>query len=191
MRYFQMNRLSTAALLFCLATAPFLRADDASKRTKVEELIEITKVNQIAEQMTQQMTSRMRSMAAQQTASHAVTPEQQKAISDYISQLETITRNAVAWDKIKSGIVESYSQAYTEPELDSILTFYHSAAGKALLAKSPELMTKTMQTVQSQMTAAQPQMRAANAEFTRKMKELAPAAAPSTPAPAPAPATKH
>jgi hypothetical protein len=188
-----MNRLSTAALLFCLATAPFLRADDVSKRAKVEEFIEITKVNQIAEQMTQQMTSRMRSMAAQQTASHAVTPAQQKAISDYITQLDTITRNAVAWDKIKAGIVESYSQAYTEQELDSILAFYHSPAGKALIEKSPELMSKTMQTVQSQMAAAQPQMREANAEFTRKMKELAPAAAPSAPAPSPtpAPATKH
>jgi hypothetical protein len=49
-------------------------------------------------------------------------------------------------------------------------------------------MTKTMQTVQGQMAAAQPQMREANAEFTRKMKALAPAAAPSTPAPAPKPA---
>jgi hypothetical protein len=190
-----MNRLYTAALLLLLAPAPFLRADEASKRAKVEELIQITKVNQIAEQMTQQMTTRMRTMAAQQTASHTVSPAQQKAISDYITQLETITRNAVAWDKIKAGIVADYSQAYTEPELDGILAFYHSPAGKALLEKSPELMSKTMQTVQNQMAAAQPQMREANAEFTRKMKELAPAPAPAstTPAPAskPAPAAKH
>jgi len=188
-----MNRLYAAALLLVLAPAPLLRADDASKHAKVEELIQITKVNQIAEQMTQQMTARMRTMAAQQTASHAVTPAQQKAISDYITQLENITRSAVAWDKIKAGIVADYSQAYTEPELDSILAFYHSPAGKALLDKSPELMAKTMQTVQTQMAAAQPQMRQANAEFTRKMKELAPAPSPSTSAPAstPAPATKH
>lgn len=186
-----MNRLSTTALLLCLAIAPALRADDTSKRAKVEELIEITKANQIAEQMTQQMNSRMRTMAAQQTASHAVTPAQQKAISDYIDQLQTITRNAVAWDKIKSSVVQSYMEAYTEPELDGIIAFYHSAAGKALIAKSPELMTKTMQMVQTQMTAAQPLMRQANEEFTRKMKELAPASSPSSPAPVPAPATKH
>lgn len=186
-----MNRLYTAALLLFLAPAPFVRADEASKRAKVEELIQITKVNQIAEQMTQQMTTRMRTMAAQQTASHAVNPAQQKAINEYITQLENITRSAVAWDKIKAGIVADYNQAYTEPELDGILAFYHSPAGKALLEKSPELMSKTMQTVQSQMASAQPQMREANAEFTRKMKELAPTAAPTSPAATPAPPSKH
>lgn len=187
-----MNRLSTAALLLCLATAPALRADDASKKAKAEELIEITKINQISEQMVQQVISRMRSAAAQQTAARSVTPAQQKAISDYIDQLQSIARNAVAWDKIKTSIVQNYTDAYTEPELDGILAFYHSPSGKALLAKSPELMTRTMQTVQMQMASAQPLMRQANADFTKKMKELAPAAAsPSAPAPAPAPATKH
>jgi len=186
-----MNRLSAAALLLCLATAPALRADDASKKAKAEELIEITKVNQISEQMTQQMTARMRAMAAQQTASRSVTPAQQKAISDYIDQLQTITANAVAWNKIKAGIVQNYMNAYTEPELDSILAFYRSPAGKAVIANSPALMARTMETVKTQMATAQPLMRQANADFTKKMKELAPAASPSAPALAPAPTTKH
>lgn len=179
-------KLSFAALLLCLATAPFLHADEASKKAKIEELLRITKVNQLADQMTQQMTGRMKSMAAQQSASRTVTPAQQKAISDYIEQVQTITRTAVNWDKLKGPVVQNYDQTYTEPELDGILAFYRSPAGQALIAKSPALMGKTMQLMETQMGTAQPEIRQANEDFNRKMKELTPAA----PATSPAPTTK-
>jgi hypothetical protein len=169
-------RLFSAALLLCFATAPLLHADETSKKAKIEELVQITKVDQLADQMTQQMTGRMKAMAAQQTATRTVTPVQQKTINDYIGQIQSITRGAVAWDKIKASVIQNYDQAYTEQELDGILAFYRSPAGQALIAKSPLLMGKTMQLMETQMSMVQPQLRQANEEFNRKMRELAPVA---------------
>ncbi len=82
-----------------------------------------------------------------------------------------------------------YIDTYTDQELDGILAFYHSPAGQALIAKSPQLMARTMQLVQTQMNEVQPQIRQANEDFTRKMKELGPVGPASNP-PAAAP-TSH
>jgi uncharacterized protein len=185
-----MNRLSTAALLLCLTIAPSLRADDAAKRAKVEELLQVTKVNQLMDQMTQQMTTRMKTMAAQQTANRNVNPVQQKTIDDYIQQIQSITRSAVAWDKVKGPITQNYVETYTDEELDGIIAFYRSPAGQALINKSPQLMAKTMQLVQTQMTEVEPQIRQANEDFARKMKELGPIGPPATPTPPTSPAAK-
>lgn len=179
------------ALLFSLALSSFAHADDASKRAKVEELVRLTKVSDLMDQMTNQMTTRMRASAAQQSASHNFTPAQQKLINDYIDQIQAITRSAVSWEKIKPAIFQVYTDTYTDQELDGIIAFYHTPAGQAMIAKSPQLMTKTAQLVQTQMSEVQPQMLQANQELSRKMKELnsapQPQPQPSTPQPAPAP----
>lgn len=177
-------------LLLSLAMAPLAHADDASKRAKVEELIQVTKLSQIMDQMTSQMTTRMKTVAAQQSANHSFTPAQQKLIGDYINQIQSITQGAVSWDKIKPSVVEVYTETYTDQELDGIIAFYRSPAGQALIAKSPQLMSRTMQLVQTQMSEVQPQIQQANADFNRKMKELGPVPPASTPAPTPAPAAK-
>jgi len=140
-------------------------------------------------QMSSQMTTRLKTMAAEQNARHTFTPAQQKLVDDYINQVQSITQGAVSWEKVKPVIVQVYSDTYTDQELDGILAFYHSPAGQALVAKSPQLMNKTMQLVQSQVSTVQPQLQQANEEFTRKMKELSSPPA-SSPAPATAPAAK-
>jgi hypothetical protein len=184
-----MKNLSLA-LLLSLSISTFAHADDASKRAKAEELIQVTKLSQVMDQITDQMTARMKTVAAQQTANRSFTPAQQKLITDYVNQIQAITQGAVSWDKIKPTVVQVYAETYTDQELDGILAFYHSPAGQALIVKSPQLMSRTMQLVQTQMGEAQPQIRQANEDFTRKMKELGPVPSPSVPPAAPAPAAK-
>lgn len=189
-----MKRLSFFLLLVSLPlysgaqTAPTAASsDDSARRAKVEELIRVTKLDQLMSQMSTQMTARMKQAAAQQNARHPYTPDQQKAVDDYITQIQKITLDAVSWDKVKSQVLAIYTETYTDSELDGILAFYRSPSGQAFIAKSPQLMTKTMQLVNEQMTVVQPQIQKANEEFAHKMQELS-----STPAPAPqsAPATQ-
>ncbi|HEY0162005.1 MAG TPA: DUF2059 domain-containing protein [Edaphobacter sp.] len=187
------------ALLAVLAFTPAAYAQTAAApatqdahHTKAEELIRITHVDQITNQLTGQITARMKASAEQQNARHAFTPEQQKLVNDYIDQVQTLTQSAVTFDKLKPSIVQAYADTYTDPELDGIIAFYRSAAGQAMIAKSPQLSNKTIQIVQNQMTTIQPQLQQVNEDFGRKMRELSsPPPASGTPAPAPAPAPAH
>lgn len=189
-----MKRLSLFLLLVSLplfsgaqTASPPASSSDAAKRAKVEELIRVTKLDQLMTQMSTQMTAKMKQAAAQQNARHPYTPDQQKAVDDYITQIQKITLDAVSWDKVKSQVLAIYTETYTDSELDGILAFYRSPSGQAFISKSPQLMTKTMQLVNEQMTVVQPQIQKANEEFAHKMQELS-----ATPAPPPqsAPATQ-
>ncbi|QNI37189.1 DUF2059 domain-containing protein [Edaphobacter albus] len=192
-----MKRLSLFLLLVSLplfsgaqTASSTASGNDSAKNAKVEELIRITKLDQLMTQMSTQMTARMKQAAAQQNARHPYTPDQQKAVDDYIAQIQKITQDAVSWDKVKSQVTTIYTETYTDSELDGILNFYRSPSGQAFISKSPQLMTKTMQLVNEQMTTVQPQIQKANEDFAHKMQELSSTPAPAPQSSQPAPATQ-
>ncbi len=78
-------------------------------------------------------------------------------------------------DALKPLFLKVYMDTYTEEELDGILAFYKSPAGQAFVAKTPQLMQRSMQLMQEQMANVQPRLEEASKEFTDEMTK-APAA---------------
>jgi hypothetical protein len=73
----------------------------------------------------------------------------------------------MSWEKFKPAIVQIYAEVYTDEELDGILAFYRSPAGRAMLEKMPQLMSRTMAVAQKLMGDIQP-------EIEKMVKESAP-----------------
>jgi hypothetical protein len=166
-----MKRLSfVLALLLILPT--LAHADDASKRAKVEEMIRITKMDQMMSQMMDQMAERMKAMTSKQTANLNMSADQRKIFDNYQAHIHQIMADSISWDKMKPLIITVYSETYTDEELDGILAFYRTPAGQALIAKSPQLVAKTMDLVQKQMLDTQPKIQQATEDFTHRMKQL-------------------
>jgi uncharacterized protein len=166
-----MKRLSfVLALVLILPT--LAHADDASKRAKVEEMIRITKMDQMMSQMMDQMAERMKAMTSKQTANLNMSADQRKIFDNYQAHIHQIMADSISWDKMKPLIINVYSETYTDEELDGILAFYRTPAGQALIAKSPQLVAKTMDLVQKQMLDTQPKIQQATEDFTHQMKQL-------------------
>ncbi len=166
-----MKRLSFAlALLLVLPT--LAHADDASRRAKVEEMIHITKMDQMMSQLMNQMSERMKALTTKQTANLNMSADQRKVFDDYQAHIHQIMADSISWDKLKPLIITVYSETYTDEEVDGILAFYRTPAGQALIAKSPQLVAKTMDLVQKQMLDAQPKIQQATDDFTHQMKQL-------------------
>ncbi len=72
-------------------------------------------------------------------------------------------------DNIRPVVIQTYDETYTEDEIDGILAFYRSPAGKAFLAKTPQLMNRTMTLMQQQMASVQPQLEQATKELADEM----------------------
>lgn len=174
-------KLITRTLLALLLITPlFAHADDATKKAKIEELMQLTDMSHLMSQMVGQMTARMKASAAQQEATMHLTPEQETAYHDYQQKLNDLLMGAVSWDKLEPLMIQVYSETYTDEELDGILNFYRSPAGHAMVAKTPQLMSKTVALMSQQMTALQPQVQQLTKDFAEQMQK-------SVPAPAPAP----
>ncbi|GAA3755399.1 DUF2059 domain-containing protein [Terriglobus aquaticus] len=184
----------------CLCALPLsLHADDASKRTKVEEMLTLSKVDSLSKQMLASVPDRVKQAASRQMLVQTASTDQQKKITqDYLDQMGTIAQKGASWDSVHPKLVDLYMQTFTEPELDGILAFYKTPAGQALVAKSPELSGKTIQILQGTVNSMEPDFKAATLAYETNMKNATPAGGagkaptlgPDTPANGNAPSLK-
>jgi hypothetical protein len=61
--------------------------------------------------------------------------------------------------KAKPALAKVYTDTYTEEEIDGILAFYKSPAGKAFLQKMPEVMQRSMPVMMKMMGDLQPEIK--------------------------------
>lgn len=170
-----MRRIITLLLLLTtLVAVPSARADEASKRAKVERLLVLTKSDAMMDQMLNQMTTNIKASAQQQTASLHLTPEQQVYLDKFNARVAEILKGALNMDKMKPVIVKVYVETYTDEELDGIIAFYSSPAGQAFVTKGPQLMQRSIQLMQQQMGDMQPQLEQAGKEFTDQLAKSQP-----------------
>jgi hypothetical protein len=66
---------------------------------------------------------------------------------------------AASLSKAKPALAKVYTDTYTEEELDSILAFYQSPAGKALLQKVPDVIQRSMPVMIQMMSDLQPELK--------------------------------
>ena len=163
------------ALLACtLGLVPAAHADDASKRTKAQELLRVMKVDGLSTQVMGSVAQQTQALAQHQFGPNP-TPEQQKQLTDFQGKVSTLVGNAVGWKVMEPEFIKLYSDTYTEPELDGILAFYKSPVGQAMLTKAPELGQKSQGIVQQRIAAAQPQLRQTVQDFIKATQPAQPA----------------
>ena len=147
------------ALVVCMAALSLnARADEASKRSKVEQMLVLIKVDPLMQQQLSSLQDRIKSQATDVTKGADNSPEQQKLTKDYLAQVQTVTTDSVSWAKLKPGIIKSYADSFTEPELDGIIAFYKTPAGAALLEKTPDLQSKMRDAVNTDIQAMRPKL---------------------------------
>ncbi|HZY62480.1 MAG TPA: DUF2059 domain-containing protein [Edaphobacter sp.] len=162
--------------LVCVGQASQNPQGTSDKQAKAEEIIQLTHTDQLMQRVMAQMNERMKNQAAQQAARMNLNAEQKAAFDDYEAKLNQLLTSAVNWEKMKPIMVRVYAETYTVDELDGILKFYRSPAGQSMVAKSPELMSKTMTLMMQQMSTLQPQIEQLTKDLQSKIQKAAPTA---------------
>ena len=70
----------------------------------------------------------------------------------------------MSWEKVKADYVTLYADTFTAAELEELLAFYRSAAGKSFVAKQPLLTRKSVAMSQKAMLRLMPKIIAMSAE---------------------------
>src|SRR5258708_11142330 len=130
-----------------LLFAPLAFADQASKSAKIEQLLAAMNIEQQQKEMLGQMQQLVTSQVKSQMPSEAAAAK----IEDLQKKMFALIGEETSWQKMKPVFVQVYSDTYTEPEIDGILAFYKSPAGRAMVDKQPTLTSKMMTSMQAQM----------------------------------------
>jgi hypothetical protein len=176
-----MKRKLAVLVLMVMATAPMARADEASKRAKVQELIAEMHMDQLLVQMTEAMKTQTDQMLKQAPGMEALTPEKKKLMEEYEQESTKIIMDNMSWHSMEPEFIAIYMKTFTEDEIEGMVAFYKSPAGQAVLTKMPELMTASMQIAQRHVAEVQPKLQELQEKFMKEMSEPAPAAAKTAP----------
>ncbi|WP_346837859.1 DUF2059 domain-containing protein [Microbulbifer sp. SAOS-129_SWC] len=139
--------------LFC-QMASAATPSDAS----IQELLEVSQSKQLLERSMSQVDDMMQKTMQQQMAGKQVSAADQKVIDKMSKDMVTLIKSEMSWDNMAPVFIDVYQQSLTQEEVDGMLDFYHSKAGKALVAKMPVIMQKTMQLMQQKVMQMQPKI---------------------------------
>jgi uncharacterized protein len=152
------------ALVLCLPLSA--HADEASRHAKAQELLTLLHMDRVMDQMMNNMLEQMSTMT-KQLGGNNVKPEDQAKIDDFQKKVFQLVESQMGWKVLEPDYVDIYAKNFTDEQLDSILAFYKSPAGSALVEKLPTLTTQGMQLAQTRMTALQPQLKQMIEDFAR------------------------
>jgi len=149
-----------------LSISGSLCADEASKNAKIEEMFRVTRVDQLQTQMMDQLKGVLTNMFDQA----GVPPEIKAARKELEDEVFVIIKRRVSFERLRGDFVKIYADALTEPEIDSILAFYKTAGGQALLEKLPVITKRSMEIGQAQMKDALPEIQQTVEKFMERHK---------------------
>ena len=171
-----MTKYSSVLLLasfFC--ATPLIHADEAAKKTKIEQIFALANIDKLLSQNLSMIGNQIKSAALQRTFRGPLSPDQQKLENEFQDKLMQMVTPLVSWNNLKPTYVNAYAKTFTDNELDGILAFYKSPAGQALVTKSPQLMTDANRTVQQNVVALQPKIQLLMKEYMAKSRTVQPA----------------
>lgn len=119
-----------------------------------------------------QIDAMMQSAMQQALNGKKPTPEVQAVIDDMRAETISMLSTEMRWEVLEPAFVDIYRQSFTQEEVDGMLAFYKSAAGRAVTAKMPLVMQHTMQMVNGLMLGFLPKMKLIQEKALARLKAL-------------------
>lgn len=167
-----MRKILIAAAAVLLALPLSAKADEASKRAKIEEILLMTNSDKVFNTMVETGMKQGEQAAMSLFGDSAKMTEQDKQIlTRFETKLLATFKSGAGWEAMKPDLVDLYVKTYTEDEVDGILAFYKSPAGKAMIAKTPEIITKSTEISQNHFQQVQPKLQELFLEFRKEVEQ--------------------
>ena len=154
------------ALLLTLSAGLF--ADDASKATKVDELLKAMKTEATLDQVFGQMAKQIDTMTGSVAKQYNIPASQQPDMAEMSKSLMTILSDQPSWEKMKPVYEKIYGEVFDENEIDGLLVFYRSPVGQSFVTKTPLVMQKSGEAMQARLPELIAAMQKATRDFVHE-----------------------
>lgn len=143
-----MKRLLALASL--ILAAPLALAAPPSAAS-IEKLLKVTRAEQLLDSNIRGIDGAIRRSMAQSLQGAKLTPEGQKIADSFATKFVAVVKEEMAWTKMKPLYVRIYSESFSQDEIDGLLAFYDTPAGRAYIDKMPIVAQKSMAAMQERM----------------------------------------
>ena len=165
------NYLVVFTLLLAAVTAPAAPPTDQS----IEQMMDVMRVKEMVDQMLTQVDTSMRAGMEQgmqrSLDGKAVTDAQKAKVADFQKRIAAMMKDELSYAKMKDIYLQVYRETFTQEEVNSIITFYSSPAGKAMVEKIPLSMQKASTLMQARMGPMMQKFQALGEQFEKDLKK--------------------
>ena len=145
-------------VLALLAVHPAVAADSKPTEESVKQLLDIQNTRNLVDGAMGQIESSMQASMKQWFAGRQPTPDQQKILDDMRLKTVSIFKEQMNWEKIQPMLIDIYQRSFTQEEVNGLISFYNSEAGKAAMAKMPTVNENSMKAIQDLITPIIPKL---------------------------------
>ena len=162
------------------AAAPALAQDEPADETIVRELIQVTEAAKLLDDVYTQVDAMMAASMTEALGGRTVTAEQQALFDEMRKRIIEIFRESMNWSTLEPMMIDIYRKSFTRAEVQDMLDFYRTDAGRAVIAKMPLVMQNTLGAINGQMTAMMPKILGVQKDIIARLRALDEKAVPST-----------
>jgi hypothetical protein len=168
-----MNKLLATAMVWMLICGAAAAANNApASDASIRQMLELTDAQQTIAGMKGQMTAMMNMSMQNATKGQTITPERQAILDRMTANMSAVVTDILNWDDLLPMYLRTYRAAFTQDEIDGIIKFYKSPAGRAYVKKLPLLMQNLMGEMQGFIKTVQDKMLAVQKESMQELKDL-------------------
>lgn len=105
--------------------------------SSVRELLALSEARKPLDALMSETESSLATGMRQKLFRHDMTAEEQIIIDNGIKQMIDAIRSEMQWEKLEGERISIYKRAFSQSEIDGMIAFYRTAAGKAVIEKMP------------------------------------------------------
>ena len=133
------------------AAVPFFACAAPPTEAQLERLLADMQAQRQLEAVQQAMGPMMRRAVDQLTQKREMDARERARVARVMEKTLAVMREQLAWDQMKPQMMQIYGESFEADEVDGLIAFYESPAGRAFVAKMPVVMQKSMALSQARM----------------------------------------
>jgi hypothetical protein len=138
--------------------APPVQSADRPTDDSLRQLLQIMQARKIIQQAAAQIDATFTAMMNKQLEGKTLSPEDRQRIEDAKARLKEATQGMLTWEAMEPIYLKAYGDTFSQSEIDSLIAFYSSPAGQAIVAKLPLAMQNAMAATQQRMMTLLPKV---------------------------------
>jgi hypothetical protein len=166
---------------FFLLAAPAIANNAPPTEASIQQLLELTNVRQLLDQIKGQMDTIMANAMHGAQQGQTLTPERQAVLDRMKEKMVAAMNESLNWDTLQPLYVRTYQESLTQEELDGMIKFYKSPSGRAYIKKMPLIMQNIMGEMQEILKPLQQRLADIQKQTIQELKDAKPAQGASTP----------
>jgi uncharacterized protein len=173
-----MNRIQSTLIQFLrgllaaslLALSANALADAPPSEASIRDLLAATEARNLIQDMSGQIDKMMEQSMGEALKGKSVGAEEEKVLKKARERMAAVVKDLISWESMEPFYIKVYQDSFSQDEVNAMLAFYRSDAGKAVTRKLPQVMRSAIAEMQKRIPQMMVRMKEAQDEMVLELK---------------------